>query len=167
MADPETVIAIYRFRPDVTDASVADLLRRHREVLERSGLVTSTRPTVLRSMEAAVPHRDFIEIFEWRAPDSAGKAHAVPAIRTLWGEIEALSVQHGIALRDLAEAGRPFAHFAPFPVRYGAASAGRPEKPAARKRPKRAATKRGASKKAAPSQRRPGKRAARRRAPRR
>jgi hypothetical protein len=167
MADSETVIAIYRFRPDVTDASVADLLRRHREVLERSGLVTSNRPTVLRSLDPAAPHRDFIEIFEWRAHDSAAKAHEDPAIRVLWGEIESLSVQHGVALRDLAEADRPFAHFAPFPVRYGGGPAARPAKPAARKKRKGVAKTRGAAKKAAPRQRRPEKRGARRRAPRR
>jgi hypothetical protein len=118
MSDAATVFAIYRFRPDVTDATIADLLSRHRDVLQKSGLVTETLPKVVRSTQNNAEHRDFIEIFEWKDPAAPGAAHSDPAVRQIWQEFEGLTSMPAVSLNQLAEAAHPFAHFAPFAVTY-------------------------------------------------
>jgi hypothetical protein len=153
MSDPAFVVAIYRFRPDVTDETVADLMRRHRGALERASLVTERLPTILRSRNGQGSHRDFIEIFEWRSDASVSAAHEDPAIQEIWIELESLTTQPAVPLKDLAEADRPFAHFAPFPVTYAAPRGAATPLPRKRDAARRKAPKK-ASKKA-PARRRP------------
>jgi hypothetical protein len=124
MSDAATVFAIYRFRPDVADTQIADLLSRHRTALEGSGLVTGTRPVVVRSTHTHPEHKDFIEIFEWTNADAPAAAHANSAVSQIWHEFSTLTTTPTVTLSQLAEASHPWAHFAPFAVGYSAASNG-------------------------------------------
>jgi hypothetical protein len=141
MSEPAAVFAIYRFRPDVDDSKVADLLRRHRAVLRNSGFVTEKLPTVVRSLQGEGGHRDFIEIFEWKDETAPGAAHSDPGVRQIWSEFETLTSAPAVALAQLAEATRPFAHFAPFTIEYETEQSTAPATAAPKKKPARARAK--------------------------
>lgn len=159
MSDAATCFAIYRFRPDVSDSQIADLLSRHRTALESSGLVTSTRPTVVRSTHTHPEHKDFIEIFEWTNAEAPAAAHSNAAVSQVWQEFSMLTTAPTVTLSQLTEASHPWPHFAPFGVTYAnaqmSAKPARASKPAKRSKSAAKSKAKPVAKKTAPAPKRP------------
>jgi hypothetical protein len=136
------VIAAYRFKPDVGDAEIHDLLRRHRAALVRGRFTSAREPFVLRSL---AERNLIVEVFDWNTEDDARRANADPLVRTVWDEFAARCETVGVRLKDLPEADRPFAHFEAFPMNYGTApkkrAATAAKRPAAAKAAKKPARK--------------------------
>jgi hypothetical protein len=75
---PEITIALYR--PEAgKDAELRKLIAEHIPVLRKLELITD-RPSVLMKSNNGT----YIEIFEWRAADSAFKAEQHPEVARIW-----------------------------------------------------------------------------------
>lgn len=89
MAQPETVICIYRVRPGSEEA-FQGLLRRHWPTLRDLGLATETPPRHFRGAEQSGEPL-FVEIFEWTTAEAAGTAHAHPEVMAIWEPMDGLT----------------------------------------------------------------------------
>jgi hypothetical protein len=79
---PETVIAIYRVRPDGLDAFF-ELLKKHVPTLRRVGLVTDDPPTFYKGAEHDGRPIVF-EIFTWKDGKAPDVAHHTPDVMKIW-----------------------------------------------------------------------------------
>jgi len=100
----EVVMAMYRPKAG-GDAALRAIIARHVPTLRRVHLATDRPVLLLRAADGT-----YVEIFEWR-PGAAQQAHEHPEVEALWGEMA--QVADFVRLADLAEAARPFPHFAP------------------------------------------------------
>jgi hypothetical protein len=102
---PEVVFALYRPH-DGKEAEFRELLAKHIPVLRRLELITDREPIIVKSKNGT-----YIEIFEWRAADSASRAHELPEVAQVW---EAMGrVADLPALESLDEVSGQFPHFEP------------------------------------------------------
>ncbi len=108
MSEPQTVLAVYRFKKSTSADDVRALLRDHARALLETKLRTKREPWVVQSL--ADP-RFVIEVFEWVDPGAAERAHTTPAIQEIWGRFAALAEDVGIQLADVPEGKQRFAHF--------------------------------------------------------
>lgn len=98
-----TYVAVYRPHPG-KDAELLGLVRRHVPTLRREGLATDQPVTLLKAADGTL-----IEIATWKSEDAARAAHDHPAVQELWSAFAACC--DFLALRDLTEAAKMFAHF--------------------------------------------------------
>lgn len=77
-----TVIAVYRVRPDRREEFLA-LLSKHYPVLKRLGLVTDDEPIVYSGAEHDGGPIVF-EIFTWKNAEAPGIAHQTPDVAKVW-----------------------------------------------------------------------------------
>ncbi|HKX26871.1 MAG TPA: hypothetical protein VJ302_04180 [Blastocatellia bacterium] len=102
---PQVALALYR--PfEGKDAELRELIAQHIPTLRRLELITDRPPILLKSKNGT-----YIEIFEWRAPESARAAHHHPEVAKVW---EAMGkVCDFPALESLDEARAQFPNFDP------------------------------------------------------
>ena len=81
------------------------LVEKHWGLLQAEGLVTD-RPS--QTMQAA--DGTIVEVFEWRSPEAAERAHHNPAVQALWAEFEGACEY--VPLSTLPESQHPFSEFA-------------------------------------------------------
>ena len=94
---PETVICRYTLKPG-TEAEMLRLLARHWPTLHRAGLVTDEPSRVFRGLPAAPDNMAekgqaanvLVEIFAWKTPHSAERAHERPEVMAIWEPMGAL-----------------------------------------------------------------------------
>lgn len=98
-----TVLAVYKVRPGL-QSRLLDLLSKHAPVLREQGLLSETPTRLLRAGDS-----HFIEVVTWKSEEEASRAHAVPAVQEIWGQMAQAAEFVGLA--DLPEASRPFASF--------------------------------------------------------
>lgn len=98
-----TYVAVYRPHPG-KDAELLELVRRHVPALRREGLATDHAATLLKAADGTL-----IEIATWKSEESARAAHDHPVVQELWAAFAACC--DFLALRDLGEAEKMFAHF--------------------------------------------------------
>ena len=90
---PETVIAIYRVRPD-SEPQFVELLRKHHPVLKKLGLATSDEPVVYRGSEGE-NQPVYFEIFTWVDGKAPGTAHETPEVMAVWEAMGTLVESRG------------------------------------------------------------------------
>lgn len=98
-----TYLAAYRPHPG-KEAELLDLIRRHVPTLRREGLVTDHPVLLLRAADGTL-----VEVASWKSEEHSRSAHHNHAVQQLWGAFAACC--DFLALKDLAEAQRMFAHF--------------------------------------------------------
>lgn len=103
--NPQVVIAVYRAHAG-KDAEFRGLLVQHGRALRSEGLITSRPTLVLKGAEGA-----YLEIFEWVSAEAARTAHQRAPIARLWETMQ--KTADFLALSQLPESHRPFAHFEP------------------------------------------------------
>lgn len=103
---PALVMALYRPKPG-KGPELDALVRKHFPILKEYGLTTDRAPFIGRSSDSTI-----IEIFEWRNPEAAKKAHDHPAVARIW-EAMAMVCEFG-TLEQLPESRKPFPQFSAF-----------------------------------------------------
>jgi hypothetical protein len=98
------VIVCYRPRAGC-EADLLQLVREHHLILARENLVTPRKPVVLRAANGTL-----IELFEWRSAEAVEAAHKNPTVLGMWERFGAAG--EFVPLKELAEAGELFPHFA-------------------------------------------------------
>lgn len=98
-----TYVAAYRPHAG-KEAELLEIVRRHVPTLRREGLATAHPVLLLRAADGTL-----IEIASWRSEEHSRAAHDNRAVREIWGAFAACC--DFLALEDLAEAQRMFAHF--------------------------------------------------------
>jgi hypothetical protein len=97
------VIAVYRPRPGMERRLLA-AVEKHAPVLRAEGLITGRPPYVMRAADGTL-----IEVFEWQSPAAIERAHANPAVQSLWAEFgEACDY---VPIASVAESQRVFSEF--------------------------------------------------------
>lgn len=89
---PETVMATYRV-PKASAGKLLKLFRSYRRTLVRLGLVTKTKPLILRGEEKGGPV--FYEIFDWVSGAAVEAAHRTPDVLADWDAIGRLCRPRG------------------------------------------------------------------------
>jgi hypothetical protein len=102
---PEIVIALYRPHAG-QEAALKKLIAAHLPTLRKAGLVTERAPVLAKARDGT-----YVEIFEWRAADSAALAHHHPEVSKLWAAMG--EVCDMPTLSTLVEVGERFPHFQP------------------------------------------------------
>ena len=98
-----TYVAAYRPHPG-KEAQLLELVRRHVPTLRREGLATGHAALLLKAADGTL-----IELASWKSEEHSRAAHDNAAVQELWSAFAACC--DFLALKDLAEAQRMFAHF--------------------------------------------------------
>lgn len=99
------VFAVYKPHPG-READFLKLLEQHVPTLRAKGLVTERAPIIAKAADGSI-----VEVFEWVSEEAANGAHDIPAVMAVWERME--MVASFMRLGSLAEANKPFPHFAP------------------------------------------------------
>ena len=102
---PQIVFALYRPHQG-KDAALRALIAQHLPTLRKLALITDRPPLLMRAKDGT-----YIEVFEWRTAESAGRAHEHPEVAQVWGAMG--EIADFSTLGSLEEAGGPFPHFEP------------------------------------------------------
>jgi len=86
------------------DEALLTAVRKHIQVLRAEDLVTDRPAYAMRASDGTV-----VEVFEWQSAEAIEKAHATPAVQSLWAEFAAAGDYR--PLNSLAEAQNLFAEF--------------------------------------------------------
>lgn len=98
----EFVIASYKVQTG-KEKEFESLLEKHWKVLSEQGMLG--RPPYHMKTGDNV----YLEVFEWRTAEEAGKAHTNPEVQKVW---EAMGkIAEFVPLSQMKEANKPFAHF--------------------------------------------------------
>jgi len=89
MRGPIIVLCMYRVSAG-SEQQFLHLLERHWPTLDRAGLVTSKRPTVLRATDRH-GRVAFLELFRWKDETSAHAAHISSDVSEIWRPIGELT----------------------------------------------------------------------------
>jgi hypothetical protein len=100
------VICSYKAKPG-KEGALRALVLEHLPALQRLGLATLRAGT---TMEGQGGH--ILEVFEWASEEQSRNAQSNPEVAALWRRFAEIS--DFVPLASLAEAKKPFAHFAPF-----------------------------------------------------
>lgn len=98
------VIVAYRPRPGQED-TLLRLTREHVPILRGLGMATGRPAQAMRATDGTI-----VELFEW-TDDGIARAHEHPEVQAMWARYAAACDY--VPLRDLPEAARMFAEFAP------------------------------------------------------
>ena len=92
---PVTVVCQYQVKPG-NEAEFEVLLAKHWPALHAAGLTTETPPQHFRGKSMGKPgdrtsgEGTYIEIYEWKAANSAHVAHETPEIMAVWEPMGAI-----------------------------------------------------------------------------
>ena len=99
------VITAYKPLPGKEQA-LEQVVRKHWEILNGEGLVSSRKPIVARAQDGTI-----VEVFGWKSKDAISAAHSNKAVMAMWEEFG--QACEFIPIGGVAESQQVFSEFAP------------------------------------------------------
>ena len=97
------VICAFRPKPGM-DAELMGVLKTHIPILKGEGLITDRPACFMKTSDGTI-----LELFEWKSPEHAEKAHENQAVLDVRERLEACCDY--LTLRDIPETAGPFPNF--------------------------------------------------------
>jgi hypothetical protein len=85
MADVRPVTMLVSYHPKAgREQELRALVERHYPVLSQLGLVTDMRAQVWQARAKGAERPHFVELFQWKTPQSSDVAHQTPEVMAVW-----------------------------------------------------------------------------------